>query len=799
MNKTLLLPILLLISLLSFSQSGTDGANQQVEITAFNDSLLNQLLLQKINDKRAQSQTEALSVNKILKDAAEDQTKFMAKYGEAEILQTGKMKTTEKRIAFYGGSTFGKEFVYKYSLKKGAKAQTYQKVADDVAFKWLKSKKIAFFLENSEYIFTGVSTKLGDDDRQKIYISFVLGNYKSMPSGIDRVSELKIPYSKKKYGLKTFDAKACKKAMAYKNLASLQKGLYMEGQVIYFETDRYKTFKKIMKASKDGIAVDVVQKDQYSCGGLNIVNNNTPWKGIMTKHLWAPKMHKKNMFKDKKDRKTKLKVVVAKLPKGIGENIEFNLIVIQNKHICADIIPNYVEDAALENSSKLDFLADTISTEAEIDYVPTVENTQLTFRVPFERNKSTYQESDIEPIIKSLKEPDFIIDNIEINAFSSIEGDIKSNKRLQIKRAESIELALKSFIATHDNIKKAKVTTDENWNLFKQDITGTEFDEMSSMTLVQAQENIKSKHLAKKLEPILKNHRYAEVKLDITYDIEGDKEQAYVLSRFNKSVEATDRIKALSIQKYIFKKVLSGEYDKQAVDGQIIPENSSFAGLLMNKYWLQKYLHEMSIDGDMCDKVHALYQLDNSNPYLFFNDVYCDINKTNLADEKRVNDLRQRMDDLYETNLSEKTIDALNLEYLFGIIDAVDTGAVTPELALVSLKKIKEVVDIKEMNWRNALKLSYLFIEHNDFNYSAKLLEPFLDDKNVFEEILFTYISLATYSSSRVSSNRFYTAVQKALIANPDRLKELFTSNRISPQVFDNQKVKDLLCKELKL
>lgn len=799
MNKIILASIFLIFSLSAFTQKDSTLAYEQIELSSFNDSLFEKLLLQKINDKRKQNSDDILVINKIMQEASDDQTTFMAKYGEAEVLQSGKMKTTGKRIAHYGGSEYGQELVYKYKIKKGSKAQTYKQAADEVAFKWLKNKKTAAVLGDAKQIFVGVSAVLGDDVRNAMFISIVLGNYKSLKSGTDRLAELTVPYSKKKYGLKPYDAKICKKVNAYKNLSSLQNSLYLEDGVIYFETDKYRSFKKIMKNSKDGIAVDIVQKEQYSCDGLNIVDNNTPWKGVMQKRLWASKMSKKNLYKDKKDIKTKLKVPVAKMPKGIDENIEFNLIIIQNKHICADIIPNYIEDAALENSNKLDFLADTVTTEAEINYVPVAEESDLVFRVPFERNKSTYQESDIQPIIMSLKEPDFIIDNIQIEAFSSIEGNVESNNRLQKKRGESIEKALKSFISTNDNIDKAKVNTDTNWDLFKQDVSGTEFSDMANMSLTEAQDYIKSNKLDKKLEPILAKHRYAEVKLQITYDIEGDKEQAYVLSRFNKAVQNSDRIKALSIQKYIFKKVLKGEYGAESVNGQSIPEGSLYAGLMMNKYWLQKYLDILSIDGDMCEKVHALYQIDESNPYLFFNDVFCDVKSTNLADEKRVNDIRQRMDDLYETNLSEQTIDALNLEYLFGVIEAIDTVPETPKLAVESLEKIKELVDIEEMNWKNALKLSYLFIEHHDYNYSAKLLEPFLYEEYVFEEILFTYISLATHSEARITSNRFAKAVEKALKANPERLKTLFTSGRISLQVFDNHKVKEMLCKELKL
>ncbi len=793
MTKLLLSTALLMVSLGLWAQSGTDSKQQALEPSSFNDTLLERLIFEKINLHRKGLQTAPLDTNYILYAASENQVKFMAKYGEAEIRQSGKTKTTAQRIAFAGGSAFGEELVYKHSVKTGDKAQTYEQVAEEIASKWLKSKKTAVTLENPKMIFAGLCADF-DANRSKLYLSVVVGNYKSFKSGFDRVAELTVPISKKKYGLKPYDEKICKKVDQYKNLSSLQDGLVLEDGIIYFETDKYASFKKIMKASKDGIAVDIVQKEQFACGGDNIVDNSKPWKGILLKPIWSAKMLKKNLYTDKKERKTKLKVKLAAIPKGLGDNIDLNLIVIQNKSVCADIMPNYEEDAGIENGSKLDILFDTTSTDGVPQFLPVAENSTLSFRVPFERNKFTYNNEDIQPIIKSLKEPDFIINRITIDAFSSIEGDVESNKRLQKNRGESIESALKSFISTHKNLKKATVNTDENWELFKADIANTEYANMANMTIEEAQSYIKAEGLTKTLEPILEKHRYAQVTLEITYDVTGKKEEAYVLNRFNKSVEAGDKVKALAIQKYIIKKVIAGTYTNESVTGQVIPENAAFSGILMNKYWLLKYIKQVEMDDEMCQKINTLFNLDPSNQYLHFNDVYCDIKSANLADEKKVNDLRQRINKLYETKLPEQTVDGLNLEYLFGVIEAVDTVPETPELAVRSLEKIKELVDIDEMNWKNALKLSYLFIAHNDFNYSAKLLEPFLRDGEVFDEILFTYISLATHSETRVNSNCFYTAVLKAKQKDPARLKQLFDSGRISNQVLQNLKVKALIC-----
>lgn len=796
MTKTLHLFILLFVSIFSFSQQANNLNLQKVEFANYKDTVLENLLLLKINERRVQLNVQPLEKHKVLKTAALDQASFVSGFNDIKAIQSGKKKTTGMRIETYGGAQFGEELLLKYSIKKGDKAQNYTELAQTIVFKWLKSKKSSALLEDSKFILAGVSAYLKGN---KIYVSFVLGNYRSLKSGSDRIAELKLPYSEKDFGLKDFDGRICKKVLPYKHLSSLQKGLYVEDGIIYFETSQFKSFKKMMKNPTDGIAVDIVQKDQYSCEGLNIVDHNTAWKGIMVKPLWGPKMISKNMVEDLKAKKYNLKVEVGPLPKGLAGDFEFNLLVIQDKHICANIMPNYIEDVAQQNSNKPNFLADTVSFGESITYKPVTEQTELVFRIPFRRNKFNYMEADIQPIIKSLNEPVFIIDKINISAFSSIEGDYNSNKKLQYKRAKSIEKVLKSFISTHKNIQNAKVSTDSNWEMFKQDVVGTEYEFLAKKTLLDVQNYIRDNELDAELEPILMKHRYAEIKLEVTYDLDGEKEQAYVLNRFNKAVEAADRIKALAIQKHLFKKVVSGAYDRTVVDGQNIPETTFFAGLLMNKYWLQNFVNEQGFEDDLCDKVHRLYMMDASNPYLFFNDVFCELSHADLADEVVVNDLRKKMEQLYQTNLPEQTIDNLNLVYLFGIIEAVDTLPQTPELAVLSMNKIKELVDVDEMNIDNALKLSYLFIEHNDYNYSAQLLEPFLEDEKVDENLLFVYISLATHSNTRMGSKTFELAIEKALEHHSDRLLTLFNTQRISMQVFDNPKVKKMLSKALEL
>ena len=381
-------------------------------------------------------------------------------------------------------------------------------------------------------------------------------------------------------------------------------------------------------------------------------------------------LYKKNLITDDKQRKTKIKVLLGTIPPELDGKYEINLMIIKQKHVCKECTPIAHLEGAVEYNKELDLLADTVQTDTEF-YTPKPEKNVLTFRIPFEKNKFEYQKEDTEPFIKKLKEPDFIIEKLKISAYSSVEGSDANNKQLQEKRAKSIVSALSQRQKTEI---KPEIVTGYSWDDFKRDLAGTEYENLTNMSMTQAQQNIKDNGLSKKLEPYLKNERYGTIELSVSYEIEGDKEQQYVVNRFNKAVKNNDKELALSIQKFIFKKVLADEYDSLAVSNQEIPMNSGMAGLYMNKLWLQKYVRSDFLDESYCKKIDALSHLVPENYYLKFNSIYCKIhNKLSYADEAEITQYQRLIDALYETSMSKETIDLLNLEFQINVIQAIDT------------------------------------------------------------------------------------------------------------------------------
>ncbi|OFX28707.1 MAG: hypothetical protein A2X08_01595 [Bacteroidetes bacterium GWA2_32_17] len=777
--------------------SKTNNYTRILDAEDYNADILNELLRKEINKYRLKQKSDTLTFETILKNAADDQAAFMAQTGNAVYEQGGKKKTTGKRIMLYGGSDNGEELVVKMPIKKGPELFTYGKVVDDIMFKWLSDKKGIIVLNDPKYMFYGIGSTL-DDDHKKVYVSAVFGNYSSFNAGSIRKDELSIPFTTKKYGLKKIDDNICSRCNKFRNIDDLQRGLYVKDGNIYFKYDNFKALKKLLKDPSDGIVVDVVQRAQYPCEGENIINNNLVNKGVMLKRYKASKLEKKNLVKEQKN---KVEVLIGQLPKGITDNYELNLLLVLEKRVCRTISPSFSEEGGVEYSNLIELLADTVVI-SESEYVPTTENSTTEFIIPFERNKYDYKPEDIEPLIKKLKEPDFIINKLSIIAYSSIEGNDETNKALQKNRAESIVNALKSR-----QTKKVayNITTGDNIEDFKHDVQGTEFANIANMSVSEAQEYISKNNLINKLEPILQKHRYAKIAMNIIYDIGGKKEQAFVLSRFNKSVKENNLIRALAIQKFIFRKVLKKEYDSTAVSEQEIPETPEFAGLLlnklwlsgllMNKLWLERYINNEEISEEYCNKISKFHKLAPDNFYITYNWYYCRILHEEFTGDKSIVDFQKEISDLYSTNLQKHTIDLLNMEYQFKVIQYLDTLDEASPLLLASLDSVRIISKLTESNWQNSIKLAYIFVGLKDYDFAARLLEPYILSDNPFDELIFSYIAICSHLPYKFGSPRFILAMNKAKDLDKERYCKLFKKDKLTIQALENTKVKEVYCK----
>ncbi|MBQ1732207.1 MAG: hypothetical protein II037_08370, partial [Bacteroidales bacterium] len=548
------------------------------------------------------------------------------------------------------------------------------------------------------------------------------------------------------------------------------------------------------KGSKDALAVDIIQPEQFKCGSENIADYSRNNIGYMTKRLWSKKIYKNNVApgEGRKNKVTKLEVALGLFPEALNPaDVEMNLMVIKEKSVCANIPKSYVDNKIYDFVPKIGLLPDTILASGMKEYSPKATKERLTFKIMFEQGKSDYKPEEMQDVIATLNEPDFFIDKIFIRAYSSLEGNEATNAQLQKKRAESIVKALEKNqnASIVDSIETAANLKD-----LQEAVRGTSFSSLCDMDMRSAVAYVNSNQ--KKLEPYLKQTRYADITIDVTYDLrDAKKEQKYVLKQFNKAVEAKQLDLALSIQKYILKQVVLGRYDDQAVADMNIPEGSDYVGLNMNKVWLTQFIYSDPLDEDYRDRVDELNKQDLANVYVDYNDVLCEIAVNDLSNESYVEKLQARVDKLYNTPINMEVVDMLNIELQYQVMDIYkDSLGYDHPTVVKCLEKMKEIIKFDKLNWENSLKFASIFINHSDYEYAIHLLEPWIEDSRVPLVYISTYVTVCSKVEYKVHSNNYVKALERLKQMDSKFFCDLFNSGKLSMQTFVNTEAKKVYC-----
>jgi len=502
----------------------------------------------------------------------------------------------------------------------------------------------------------------------------------------------------------------------------------------------------------------------------------------------------KNLIKPDPKAKKKVKINKLKLEMGkfdpkIKGPYELNLIVVQDGHVCKTVTRSYLEKGDQESSTPVGLIPAEESVGLKPPFEPKSESSILNFTIPFEKNKSEFKPEDIAPFIKALNEPDFVIDGLYIYAYSSIEGDASANAKLQRKRAESVTKVLQSM---QQNKITPSIETKDSWNLFELEMEDGKYADLVKMGKEKAIKKINADGaLLKELEPVLAKQRFAQMVMDVTYDITGDKEQKFTTVSFNRAIKANKLPQAYKIMEYAFAKKMDKKYTEDVMDSLKIPNDPKFVNMMNNKVYYNYLANSSIVDEEDYNEFKRLEKLDATNDIVRYNRIFCSIKiDSTLGTKEQQGKMQQEIDALYKTKINKKLVDGLNIEWQFKVIESLDTIDDAEPLIEACINKIKGFYNFKEASWQNALKLAYVFTRGKDYKFSSSVLEPFLKVPNVSEDLLFSYISIASHLPEKFYSRTFSDALHKAKEKNPERYCRLFGEPYMSFQVLDNPNAK---------
>ncbi|MBO4543675.1 MAG: hypothetical protein IKS33_05820 [Bacteroidales bacterium] len=757
----------------------------------FDQSILSACITEVMNlARKTYNYADALVEKDALTDAAVIQSEYMAKVEDRthDNVVTA-LKTPGQRAASTGATKRVTELITRVKATKGIEDYTYYDVAYEVVMSLLKNQKTSPTLLDKQYLYVGIGCNV-DFYNKYCYVSIVMGNDLSFNRG--EVSYKNTTYTRKTYGLKPYDEKICRKCEV-RNVALLQKYIEVKGTDIYFNHPNVKDLKKIISKDEDGLAIDIVQHSQFPCNSSsNDVDYNYPNRGVMFKYMTFPQMLKKNENGDSKDKS--LRVYMGSVPSNVSAPFDVNLIIIKEKSICKTVVKTNVRTPAINYKAKTSLIPDLNGISTTINYRLEAEKTHFEFDVPFEQSKSQYDARDIQPFINALEESKFDVDKIYITAYTSLEGGDKANAALQKKRSESIANAISQI---QSRTIPYEIQYNDGWDLFVKDVP-SQYKYLAEGTKNEAKAALKNAKTKKDLEPILAKHRFAHIQMDATYDVSETHVQDYLAHKFNRCIASGDYAMAFAIQKYMIKQVEDGVFTrKKYIQNLVIPENAKMLPFLTNKYYMLSFFGLTDADKQ---KIIDLAKLDPKNSICEFNALCCNIETFEISNTGQISSQQSKIDKFYNNAVGKQNagkVDALNIAFQYKVLDFINSSE-TPDEALMetTYEKIKTVALPTITDWKKAYEVAASFIAYGDYDFARSAMDPYIEDKDVSEDFIFTYLNLYSLDENNYTSKKFEIACR--LAAQKNRSRFCTEIKDYSYLIRENFEAKNIICNECK-
>lgn len=141
------------------------------------------------------------------------------------------------------------------------------------------------------------------------------------------------------------------------------------------------------------------------------------------------------------------------------------------------------------------------------------------FEIYFDKNSAFSQTESVQVIADYLRNNNYSILNANLEGYSSIEGDIQQNIRLQQKRARVLFNLLQKY--NTEPVMHDTVLINPGYNIFRQSIRNTSYQWLDSLSDEKIRTTVNSNHiLLSALEPYLKLQRKAVLNLVVAKRIE---------------------------------------------------------------------------------------------------------------------------------------------------------------------------------------------------------------------------------------------------------------------------------------
>ncbi len=743
---------------------------------------LEQLILDKVNHLRDSLHLNHLQLDATLNKAGEDQAYYMANKGELTHFQlTYTKETPSDRVYYYKGNrTYVGENVAQINAKLNRiRVLDIEQAANDFYHAWFSSPKHYENMIHPDYTKMGLGT--WKTAKNKMYGAQVFSS-----------DEIKLPSAFKNselaWGVRTAE-KTCKDEPQTYESMFFANSVIVEGNSVYFYFHDRNFFENVIQNDNDGMAIDVILRQQLPCNKENQFHISPVFDGEMQRPIYKNDLYRNNLSENPK----KIKVKIGEVPDYLqNQQWEANIIIINDNKLCeysypvevpSDIFPLFKIDSYFEVDDSLNFKKPLeIAIKDSIHLV-----------LDYERSNRQFSSLNIEEYGRFFIWGNFVKD-IEIECFASVEGPLWLNQQLLEERKSTVVQLLQS---ANIETRKAQFTLEENWPLMNEQIEQYSLNQLKTKTQDQVKYSLQN-HPIPEQDSLLFEQRKTHVYAVIDTLVKVEDYQSFKFARYYDST--------ILINKLPWNKILREDYIliNNPIETDLVDTLISFKKLRTN------LLGAASIDGSYENLDSALVEklvqnIDTKNAIQVFN--YAQF----LTHYWFFNFARN-----YETN---KIANTITPEQLRALVDQIDTTLFRPtdlvrlklnillsgihynaahnqwKLVETYFKTIADLVKLEDFSPQEAMELA-LFCNHfHKFDESVQILDQFHENKSLSEDGYFVLAKTSSLIRLKLKNEVYWAYMNSAKRANQRRYCKWLDS---SFQIQRDEHIKKDFCKECK-
>ena len=562
---------------------------------------------------------------------------------------------------------------------------------------------------------------------------------------------------------------------------------------VYIMLNDVRWFQELFTGKNDGIAIDLVQQEQYACGQPSVKPVSFSHRGFL-----LPPVYRNELFRRTRVSPDGMTLTgVGKLPPGFrSENVEPNYLILENRNLC-----HYTAVVNLDYQGwkllRMGLYYDTLSREVLTEKFKELSKT-IHAVVPFEKDKAEYKPADIQPLVDSLRMTDYAITSIQIRAYTSVEGSLERNIELQNQRAQSMINILQGY---QSEKIQAEVSAMENWVEFLTDIQKAPYASWGSLSKDEIKEKLSAPEWQARLEPILQKHRKAIVDIRLEKRLNYRENDPAELKKYFRQVLAEKDVEeAVYLQQIIFHKLGRQELPEQFLHELEVPESLEFGRLLINN---AAYLFDREFT-NLAEATLAFERLNKlmpGNPQILFN--LCALRMrawvmTDLLTEPPT--LRRDIEALRNKGIPDPLVRRLLINYhiILSEVHMRKQNYAAKDKALMFIFQAYQPLKLADADLVNLAKY---FSHYSKFDWAVRMLQNRARALDASEDLVFYYLSLTIYKKAATAQAGYRTIMLNAVNENRARFCSLFDSSSqggISFQLLEDEFLKRTFCENCK-